>query len=90
MSLAVDVTKPGHVSAGTVPVKVTNQPLKITWKSVDFTQVMAMFSDSSEFRTLFQNTEISTLNVSMATESIVFKQIPQTGLDLLRSLTWMS
>lgn len=52
MSLAVDITKPGHVSAGTVPVKVTNQPLKITWKSVDFTQVMAMFSDSSEFRTV--------------------------------------
>lgn len=73
MSLVVDITKLGHVSAGTVPVKVTNQPLKITRKSVDFTHVMAMFSDNSEFGTLFQNTEISTLSASMATESIVFK-----------------
>lgn len=54
MSLMVDITKPSHVSAGTLLVKVTNQSLKITWKSVDFTEVMAVFTDSSEFGTPYK------------------------------------
>lgn len=72
MSLMVDITKLSHVSTGTLSVKVTNWPLKIAWKSVDFTEVIAV-SDSSEFGTLFQNTEILTLNVLMAIESTAFR-----------------
>lgn len=72
MSLMVDITKLSHVSTGTLSVKVTNEPLKIAWKSVDFTEVIAV-SDNSECGTLFQNTEILTLSVLMAIESIAFK-----------------